>query len=65
MRALPPDVKSLAWAAERLGIGESTAYRLAPVGGIPGAFKIGAQWRVSVPKFESEVHGMNTDPERS
>ena len=55
--ALPEDVKHLSWAAEQLDIGESTAYRLAAAGQIPGAFKVGAQWRVSVPKFEAEVHG--------
>ena len=55
--ALPDDVKHLSWAAEQLDIGESTAYRLAAVGQIPGAFKVGAQWRVSKPKFEAEVHG--------
>ena len=59
--ALPPDVKPLSWAAERLGIGDSTAYRLAPLGQIPGAFKVGAQWRVSVPKFQREVHGTETE----
>jgi excisionase family DNA binding protein len=57
MRALPDDVATLAWAAEQLGIGESTAYRLAPQGEIPGAFKVGAQWRISKPKFLREVHG--------
>jgi hypothetical protein len=51
------DVQSLAWAADRLGIGVSTAYRLAPTGAIPGAFKVGAQWRVSVPRFLAEIHG--------
>ena len=55
--ALPDDVQHLSWAAEQLGIGESTAYRLASTGQIPGAFRIGAQWRVSVPKFLAEVHG--------
>jgi excisionase family DNA binding protein len=60
-RTLPEDVKALSWAAERLGIGESTAYRLAPLGEIPGAFKVGAQWRVSVPKFERVVHGSETE----
>jgi excisionase family DNA binding protein len=54
---LPNDVQHLSWAAEQLGIGESTAYRLASTGGIPGAFKVGAQWRVSVPRFLAEVHG--------
>jgi len=56
-RTLAADIRSLAWAAEQLGIGVSTAYRLAPNGEIPGAFKVGAQWRVSVPKFMAEVHG--------
>ena len=56
-RVLPDDVALLPWAAERLGIGLSTAYRLAPLGEIPGAFRVGAQWRVSVPRFLREVHG--------
>lgn len=55
--ALPADVQGLSWAAERLGIGVSTAYRLALLGEIPGAFKVGAQWRVSVPRFCELVHG--------
>jgi excisionase family DNA binding protein len=53
----PADVRSLSWAAEQLGIGVSTAYRLAAAGRLPGAFKVGAQWRVSVPRFFREVHG--------
>jgi excisionase family DNA binding protein len=60
-RSLPDDVALLSWAAERLGIATSTAYRLASVGGIPGAFKIGSQWRVSVPKFLREVHGFEAE----
>ena len=56
-RALPADVGRLSWAAEQLGIGRSTAYRLAESGQLPGAFKIGGQWRVSVPRFLREVHG--------
>ncbi len=55
--ALPADVKHLAWAAQQLGIGESTAYRLAASGQMPGAFRVGAQWRISVPKFTAEIHG--------
>lgn len=55
--AWPPDVQSIEWAAERLHIGVSTAYRLAAAGELPGVFKAGAQWRVSVPRFEREVHG--------
>jgi len=54
---LPADVRPLSWAAEQLGIGVSTAYRLAAAGRLPGAFKIGVQWRVSVPRFLREVHG--------
>ncbi len=55
--SLPADVKPLSWAAEQLGIGVSTAYRLVGTGGIPGAFRVGGQWRVSVPRFLSVVHG--------
>ena len=55
--ALPDDVKHLSWAAEQLGIGTSTAYRLASLGEIPGAFKVGGQWRVSTVRFNVEVHG--------
>jgi len=54
---LPDGVERIAWAAEQLGIGTSTAYRLAAQGKIPGAFKVGAQWRVSVPAFRRLVHG--------
>jgi excisionase family DNA binding protein len=69
-RSLPADVKPLSWAAERLGIGVSTAYRLAPLGEIPGAFKVGSQWRISVPRFERLVRaagpnrGRNDCPRR-
>jgi hypothetical protein len=54
------DIRPLKWAADELGIGVSTAYRLAPQGQIPGAFKVGAQWRVSVPAFMRDVHGLKT-----
>jgi len=50
-------VQPLSWAAAQLSIGLSTAYRLAETKRLPGAFKIGAQWRISVPKFLREVHG--------
>lgn len=56
-RTLPDDIALIQWAAERLGIGVSTAYRLAEAGRLPGAFKAGAQWRISVPRFRTEVHG--------
>jgi len=52
------DVRTLSWAADQLGIGVSTAYRLAPTGAIPGTFKVGGQWRVSVPRFLAVVHGV-------
>lgn len=55
--ALPADVQRISWAAEQLGIGVSTAYRLAETTRLPGAFKVGAQWRISVPRFLREIHG--------
>lgn len=55
--SLPADVKTLSWAAEQLGIGVSTAYRIVGSGQIPGAFRVGGQWRISVPRFLSGVHG--------
>jgi excisionase family DNA binding protein len=54
---LTPDVQLLPWAAEQLGIGLSTAYRLASAGDLPGLFKVGAQYRISVRRFLREVHG--------
>ena len=47
--SLPADIKHLSWAAEQLGIGTPTAYRLVAAGEIPGAFKVRAQWGISVP----------------
>jgi excisionase family DNA binding protein len=60
MTALPPDVMSVPQRARRLGVSTWTAYRLAEKGELPGAFKVGAQWRVSVPRFEREIHGEPT-----
>jgi excisionase family DNA binding protein len=54
---LPADVENLPWAARELGIGKATAYRLAASGKIPGLFRVGGQYRVSVPRFRAEVHG--------
>lgn len=56
-RSLPADVEHLAWAAEQLAISTSTAYRLAAAGRLPGVFKVGGQWRVSVPRFLAVIHG--------
>jgi excisionase family DNA binding protein len=58
-RGLPGDVKHLSWVAERLDISTSTAYRLAMAGKLPGCFKVGRQWRVSVARFEREVDGFD------
>jgi hypothetical protein len=55
--SIPEDVKPISWAARRLVISSTMAYRLAESGSLPGAFKVGAQWRISVPRFEQEVHG--------
>ena len=56
------DVETLTWAAEQLGISKSTAYRLALAGKMPGAFKVGRQTRVSVPRFWQVVHGDEAQP---
>lgn len=62
-RRRPPaaDIRPLSWAAEQLGIGQSTAYRLAEVGKLPGSFRVGRQWRISVPRFLREVHGEGSE----
>ena len=39
------------------GLNPKTHRDLAATGQIPGAFKVCAQWRVSVPKFLAVVHG--------
>lgn len=62
--SLPDDVKLISWAAGQPGIGTSTAYRLVAAGGIPGAFKVGGQWRISVPRFSAEVHGESIASDR-
>jgi excisionase family DNA binding protein len=58
---LPSDVRTIAWAAARLGISVSTAARLARAGKLPGAFRVGSRYRISVPRFEREVHGVAVD----
>lgn len=59
--AHPDDVKTLAWVAEQLGIRVSMAYRIVGSGQIPGAFRVGGQLRISVPRFLAEVHGTPDD----
>ncbi len=57
MTDLPPDLMLLSEAARRLGISVSAAYRAAKAGRLPGAIKVGGAWRVSIPRFDREVHG--------
>jgi len=38
------------------------AYRLVGTGQIPGAFRVGGQWRISVPRFLADVHGNDSSP---
>lgn len=52
-----PQVQTLEWAAATLLISLPTAYRMAQNGELPGALKVGGQWRISVPKFNAAVHG--------
>lgn len=50
-------VENLEWAAVQLDISMTTAYRLAQRAELPGAFKVGGLWRISVPKFLQSIHG--------
>lgn len=54
---MPPDLLTIPQAAERLGISRTSAWRRAKAGELPGAFKIGALWRVSVVKLDRFIHG--------
>jgi hypothetical protein len=51
------DVQRLEWGADQLDISKASAYRLAQRGELPGALKVGGQWRISVPAFRAAVHG--------
>jgi excisionase family DNA binding protein len=60
MDVLPdPDLVSIDTAATMLGISKVTAYRLARMGELPGAKKIGGYWRVSLVRYRREIHGDN------
>lgn len=48
----PPELLTLAEAAGRLRVSPSTAKRLAANGDIPGARKIGGQWRFNAAAFD-------------
>lgn len=52
-----PYVASIAEAAELLGISRDLAYDLALRGELPGAFRLGRRWRVSLVKLRAAVHG--------
>lgn len=47
----------LADAAPLLGVGRTKAWELAERGEFPGAFRVGRHWKVSLPRFNHEVHG--------
>lgn len=51
------DIQPIGWAAKELGIGLSTAYRLASAGQLPGAFRVSSNWRISKSAFWEEVAG--------
>jgi hypothetical protein len=51
------------WAAEQLGVSVATVYRHPEQ--VPGAFKFGGSWRVSVPVFTREIHGREVEVEVS
>lgn len=44
-------------AAARLGVGRSTAYKLAREGRFPGAFQLGSQWFVANRQLERLLNG--------
>jgi excisionase family DNA binding protein len=46
---------SLAEAAERIGVSESLAYRMARQGKFPGCFRLGGRWLVHIDTFRRET----------
>lgn len=55
--AVDPYVVSVPEAAQLLGISKNLAYDLARRGELPGAFKLGRRWRVSLVRLRAGVHG--------
>jgi excisionase family DNA binding protein len=43
--------------AARLSVSRATLYRMADAGMLPGAVRVGAQWRVEPKALEAWVHG--------
>ena len=56
-RGRDPNGVSVREAAERLGISRGSAYSLARMGELPGAFQLGHRWLVSLIKLPRAVHG--------
>ncbi len=52
-----PHVVSVPEAARLLGISKDLAYDLARRGELPGAFRLGRRWRVSLVRLRTAVHG--------
>jgi excisionase family DNA binding protein len=52
-----PYVASVPEAAKLLGISKDLAYDLALRGELPGAFRLGRRWRVSLVRLRAAVHG--------
>jgi excisionase family DNA binding protein len=50
------DLISIPQAARRVGLHADTLYRLCRMGQFPPAIRIGARWRVSVPRLERYLH---------
>ena len=55
---------TLAEVSARLSVSRPTLYRLAVAGLLPGAVRIGSQWRVRPDAFEAWVHGDEPDAEK-
>jgi excisionase family DNA binding protein len=53
-----PYVASVPEAAKLLGISKDLAYDLALRGELPGAFRLGRRWRVSLVRLRAAVHGL-------
>jgi excisionase family DNA binding protein len=50
------DLITIPEAAQRVGLHVDTLYRLCRTGQFPPAIRIGARWRVSVPRLERFLH---------
>jgi excisionase family DNA binding protein len=53
------DLISVPEAARRLGLHAETLYRLCRRGQFSPAIQIGTRWRVSVPRLERYLHGVD------